>query len=214
MRPVLFGRAHRDDQAGALQQPLAHRTGGHLLQSPGVPLLRHRGRLWLAVILIAGGIAAEWLRQPASGWIVASWLIVPAAMAALWPISGWRCWTLLLLLLGLAVSLTVTQRQLKAIETRWPAERERRVNTAYQHLKGDLDNALHGAERLAAAAIANTSGSQADAMQVLARMVPSVGPEMSVVVFDSAGRPWAWAGRHRLPPRTTADSFTARASGY
>jgi signal transduction histidine kinase len=62
--------------------------------------------------------------------------------------------------------------------------------------------------------MSNTTGSQADAMQALARLVPSAGPEMSVAVFDSAGRPWAWAGRHRLPPRTTADSFTARASGY
>jgi hypothetical protein len=30
VRPVLFGRADRDDQAGSLQQALAHRAGGHL----------------------------------------------------------------------------------------------------------------------------------------------------------------------------------------
>ena len=37
---------------------------------------------------------------------------------------------------------------------------------------------------------------------------------MSVVVFESAGDPWAWAGRHRLPPRSEGDSIAARASGY
>ena len=37
---------------------------------------------------------------------------------------------------------------------------------------------------------------------------------MSVVVFDQQGLPWAWAGRHRLPPRSEGDSIASRASGY
>src|SRR6185295_2799872 len=28
------------------------------------------------------------------------------------------------------------------------------------------------------------------------------------------GHPWAWAGRHRLPPRNAGDSIASRASGY
>src|SRR5205823_3413209 len=45
-------------------------------------------------------------------------------------------------------------------------------------------------------------------------LVPPNGPEMSVVVFDQPGRPWAWAGRHRLPPQSQGDTTAARASRY
>ncbi len=176
--------------------------------------MRHRGRLWVVLVVIAGGVAAEWLRQPSFGWIAAAWAAVPAGVAALWPLAGWRRWSLALLLLALAATLTVTGRQLKSIETRWPEERERRVTAASQHLAGDLHSALHRAERLAEAALSSPAPSRSSAMHVLGRLVPSAGPEMSVVLFDSHDRPWAWAGRHRLPPRTASDSFAARASGY
>ena len=176
--------------------------------------MRYRGRLWVLVVLIAGGVAAEWLRQPSAVWIVAAWLAIPAAAAGLAPLSGWRRWTLTLLLAALAVSLTLTGRQLKAIETRWAQERERRVTAASQHLAGDLHAALHRADRLAEAAISSPAGGRVAAMQLLAKLVPLAGPEMGVVLFDLAGHPWAWAGRHRLPPRTSSDSFAARASGY
>jgi two-component system nitrogen regulation sensor histidine kinase NtrY len=166
------------------------------------------------VVLAAGGTAAEWLRQPSSGWVWIAWVCVVGAVLALWPLAGWRRRALASLLLALAASLTVAQRELRSIETRWPAERERRVTAASQHLDGDLRSALHRADRLAEAAIASRSDSREAALHVLERLVPSVGPEMSVVVFDQQGRPWAWAGRHRLPPRSEGDSITVRASGY
>src|SRR3954466_9161191 len=163
---MLFRRAHRNDQAGTLQQALPNRTGGHLLQAPGVPVLRHRGRLWVLVLVIAGGAAAEWLRHPGSGWVLASWATVPLGIAALWPLRGWRRWTLALLLLAQAVSLTVIGRELSSIETRWPEERERRITAAYERLQGDttttttswccdLHSALLRAQRLAEAATAS-----------------------------------------------------------
>ena len=177
-------------------------------------VLIHRGRWWVLVVVAAGGAAAEWLRQPSAApvWIV--WLCAAAEVAILWPLSGWRQRGLVLLLLGLGASLTLGQRHLKAIETRWPEERERRVTAASQHLAGDLHAALHRAERLAEAAAASPGDNRAGALRVLDRLVPSAGPEMSVVVFDPQRQPWAWAGRHRLPPRIEGDSFAARASGY
>jgi signal transduction histidine kinase len=145
-------------------------------------------------------------------WI--AWVCVPAGVALLWPLVGWRRRALPLLFFAIAAGLTIAQRQLKAIETRWPEEREERVTAASRHLAGDLHSALHRAERLADAAIASSPDSRVAALRVLDRMVPSTGPEMSVVVFDRQARPWAWAGRHRLPPRVEGDSFAARASGY
>jgi signal transduction histidine kinase len=145
-------------------------------------------------------------------WI--AWLCVAAEVAILWPLARWRQRGLALVLLALAASLTLGQRQLKAIETRWSEEREERVTAASENLAGDLHAALHRAERLAEAAIAIPSDNRVAALQVLDRMVPSAGPEMSVVVFDPQRQPLAWAGRHRLPPRIEGDSFAARASGY
>ena len=37
---------------------------------------------------------------------------------------------------------------------------------------------------------------------------------MSVVILDADGLPWAWAGRHRLPPAAQGDSIGSRATGY
>jgi two-component system, NtrC family, nitrogen regulation sensor histidine kinase NtrY len=176
--------------------------------------LIHRGRLWVLVVVAAGGAAAEWLRQPAAVWVWLAWAGFAAGIAILWPLAGWRRRALLALLFGLALSLTVSHRQLKAIENRWTQEREERVTAASRRLAGDLHSALHRAERLAEAAIASPSDDRAAALRVLDRLVPSAGPEMSVVTFDRQGTPWAWAGRHRLPPRSAGDSIAVRASGY
>src|SRR5918994_2520449 len=211
---MLFGGAHRNDECGPFEQPLAHRTGSHLLQTPRVSVLIHRGRWWVLVVVAAGGAAAEWLRQPSAASVWIAWLCVAAEVAILWPLARWRQRGLALVLLALAASLTLGQRQLKAIETRWSEEREERVTAASENLAGDLHAALHRAERLAEAAIAIPSDNRVAALQVLDRMVPSAGPEMSVVVFDPQRQPLAWAGRHRLPPRIEGDSFAARASGY
>jgi signal transduction histidine kinase len=145
-------------------------------------------------------------------WI--GWACVLAGAAALYPFEGWRRRALAAALLGLGLSLTLAQGQLRGIETRWAEEREDRVTAASQRLAGDLHSVLHRAERLADAAARTSPDDQAAALQVLSRLLPGGGPEMSVVVFDSAGDPWAWAGRHRLPPRSEGDSVASRASGY
>jgi signal transduction histidine kinase len=176
--------------------------------------LSHRGRLWVLIVVAAVGATAEWLRQPAVGLVWLAWICVLAELVLLWPLAGWRRPLLVLLLAGLAAALTVGHRQLRAVETRWPGERENRVTAASEHLQGDLHAALHRAERLAEAAIAAPGNSQEAALKELNRLVPSAGPEMSVAVFDPEQRPWAWAGRHRLLPRAEGDSFAVRTNGY
>src|SRR4051812_16011092 len=152
MGAVLLRRADRHDERGALQQALPYHTGIHFLQPPGARALIHRRHSWVMVILVAGIAAAEWLRQPTPIWVGVAWVCLAAALAALWPLSGWRRRTLTALLLALAVTLTLSQRQLSAIETRWPDEREHRLSAAFQHLEGDLRSVLHRAEGLAQAA--------------------------------------------------------------
>ena len=78
-----------------------------------------------------------------------------------------------------------------------------RVTAASERLEGDLRSVLHRADRLAEAAARITCRpTEPPRSRVLSRLVPAGGPEMSVVVFDPQGDPWAWAGRHRLPPRS------------
>jgi signal transduction histidine kinase len=166
------------------------------------------------VVLAALAAAAEWLRQPSPVWVWIGWACVVAAAAALFPFDGWRRRGLVTMLLGLAMSLTLGQRELTSIETRWSEERENRITTASRRLSGDLRSALHRAEQLAGAAIDTPSHDRAAALQRLDRLVSAGGPEMSVAVFDERGDPWAWAGRHRLPPRSEGDSIVSRASGY
>src|SRR5829696_1749070 len=214
MGTVLLRRPHRNEEGRPLQQPFGDRTGGHVLQPPGVSLLNHRRRLWVLVVVAAGITVAEWLRQPGELWVWVSWICVGAEIALLWPLSGWRRRALLILLAGLATALSLGHRQIRAIETRWSQEREKRVTAASQHLAADLHSALHRAERLAESAIVSPARTRDAALGELSRLVPSAGPEMSVAVFDSSGEPWAWAGRHRLLPRAEGDSFAARTSGY
>ncbi len=132
----------------------------------------------------------------------------------LYPFEGWRRRALAATLFGLALSLTLAQQQLTAIERRWPEKREDRVTAASLRLEGDLRSVLHRADRLAESAVKTSLDDRAASLEALERLVPAGGPEMSVVIFDPQGEPWAWAGRHRLPPQSEGDSIASRASGY
>lgn len=174
----------------------------------------HRTGAWVVVVLAAVAAAAEWLRQPAPTWVWIAWGCVLAAGAVLWPFTGRRVRLLATFLVGLATAMTVAQHRLGTIEQRWPEEREARVAAASERLQGDLHSVLHRAERLAEAAVITATDDRAAALETLGRLVPAGGPEMSAVVFDPQGDPWAWAGRHRVPPRSEGDSVAARTSGY
>jgi signal transduction histidine kinase len=168
----------------------------------------------VVIVLGAGAAAAEWLRHPSPAWVVVASLVLVAGLAVLAPLSRWRRLALTAALVALVLEMGLAQWRLSAIELRWSQERERRVEAASRRLQGDLHSAFHRAERLAQAAAATGPDSREDAFRVLGRLVPSSGPEMSVVVLDSLGMPWAWAGRHRLPPRSEGDSIASRATGY
>ena len=166
------------------------------------------------MVVVAVVASAEWLRSPSPATVALGVLAFLCGLAVLYPLGGWRRRGLVAGLLGLAFALVAAQTRLTAIETRWQDQRERRVQAASERLAGDLHAALHRADRLAQAALAAPTDDRAAALTVLNRLVPTTGTEMSVVVLDSTGAPWAWAGRHRLPPRAEGDSIDSRATGY
>ena len=167
--------------------------------------------MWALASVVA---AAEWLRRPALPWVVVGAAAVAVCLVALAPWHRWRQRGLAAALVGLIATIAVTQARLTAIETRWADQREQRVEAASQRLDGDLHAALHQADRLAHSALAAPRDDRAAALRLLDRLVPGGGPEVSVVLFDPEGDPWAWAGRHRLPPVANGDSLDARATGY
>jgi two-component system nitrogen regulation sensor histidine kinase NtrY len=176
--------------------------------------LSHRPPWWLVSALASAIAAAEWLRRPSLLGTVLAALAVAAALIALVPFRNWRRRGLAGVLVGLIATIAVTQARLTAIETRWAEQRERRVQAASERLAGDLHAALHQADRLAQSALAAPKDDRGAAIRLLQRLVPSRGLESSVLLLDPEGDPWAWAGRHRLPPLAEGDSIGARATGY
>jgi signal transduction histidine kinase len=168
----------------------------------------------VVAVVAATAAAAEWLRHPAWGWVAVAVAAAGAAVALLRPFPGWRRPTLAGALVVLGAALAISQAGLAAIEHHWPDQRKRRIDAASQRLAGDLHAALHRAERLAAAAAATHGDDREAAFAELERLIPGGGPEMSVVILDAHGLPWAWAGRHRLAPTALSDSIGSRATGY
>jgi signal transduction histidine kinase len=166
------------------------------------------------VVLAAAGAAAEWLRRPGWTWVGLVAVALCASVLLLRSIAPWRCYGLTAVLTLLALAMTAAQWQLSAIEHDWPRQRQERITAASERLSGDLHDAFRRAERLAQSAAAEAGDDREAAFQILQRLVPSRSPEMSVVMLDRDGLPWAWAGRHRLPPMANGDSIGSRATGY
>jgi signal transduction histidine kinase len=165
-------------------------------------------------VLVVGAAVAEWLRQPSGEWVVAVWVAAAAAIAALRPWSGWRRRGLVVAIGALAVGLTNAHLRLHAVETAWDKERAHAVRSATTALARSLHLAYRGVTELAAEGTEAAAGDREAAFRHLARAVPVFEPEMGVVVLDSSGAPWAWAGQHRLPPSADGDSITVRTTGY
>ncbi len=76
--------------------------------------------------------------------------------------------------------------------------RWRLVAAAGRRLDGELSEAVTRVRALADAGVGAAGTDLADAVDQLDRTTRGRGPERGVVVFDEAGRPWAWSGRHRV----------------
>ena len=214
VRSVLLSGAHRHQQRRSRLQPLANRARGHLFQPPGASCVSHRVPWWVVVVLAATIAAGEWLRRPATASAALSVVAFLIALLALRPFGGYRRSALATVLAALALALSAAQWQLGSIERHWPEQRKLRIDAAYRRLGGDLHSAFRSAERLAAAAAATAGADRRTAFEVLDRLVPSTGPEMTVVLLDPKGQPWAWAGRQRLAPSAQGDSVGSRSTGY
>lgn len=180
--------------------------------------MRRASLAWLAAMVAAVALVTEWMRQP--GWILAAGLLALGAVAlaaALWhdghrTAGGAARVAGAALALGLAVVVTALTRDLDRLRHDWPAVREALVRRASARLDADLGAAFRDARALAdraasllggggggGAAAPAASDSAGRDFRRLAALVRRRGPARGVVLFDSTGRPEAWAGVQRVP---------------
>jgi len=105
-------------------------------------------------------------------------------------------------LVGLAGSFAATNMswRVRLVETAWPELREDILSSAGDALSAMLDGSVELARDLADSAVGIETTSTDRAFDRLQAVVGREGPERGAVVFDSTGRPLAWAGRHRVAP--------------
>ena len=167
---------------------------------------------WEIVGLAQVGLLGLWLARP--GPVPAATILIFASLAVLVTArdAGRRVGPILLAVLALlgAWVTTASTRRRAAAETNWAADstgvRWGLVQQAGERLATTLEEAVQQVEALAQYGAAQSGASRDVAAERLASAVGGQSPERGVVVFDSTGRPWVWAGRHRLPPVTAADS--------
>ena len=166
-------------------------------------------------VLIAAGAATavtatEWLHAPATAW---AWAAGVSALVAAMAAFVRRPPRTAGLAAGLAAVLAAAMlvdsaRTVARLRCCWPAERATRDRAAAQILTVTLDQAVAEARRLAERGAIAALRPQADAFDRLADAIATggqggggaAGLERGVVVLTADGRPYAWAGRHRVLP--------------
>ena len=197
---MLLGGPDRHDQRRPRQQPLAHRAGRHLLESPGVAGVSHRFRWWVVVVLAAAIAAGEWLRRPSAPWAVLGVLATLAVCCSPWTArrlpprrAGHR---------SRRAGARARRRAMAARIDRAPLARAARSTVSTPRTGASAATCTlpsTGRSGCATAAAATAAADREAAFGALDRLVPSGGPEMSVVVLDTPG---AAVGLGRTaPPR-------------
>jgi two-component system, NtrC family, nitrogen regulation sensor histidine kinase NtrY len=168
---------------------------------------------WELAGLVAAGALACWLRTPtlpvalaacAAGIAAVALAVRPRPLAAL--LAG------AIVLVGVTRILQ-TSLQVGQVERSWDADggvRWRLVAAAGARLDRELSGAVTAVRGLAEAGVRAAGTGREAAFASLDAAVRGGGPERGVVVLEPMGRPWAWAGRHRMPASRAATRDSAR----
>ncbi len=168
---------------------------------------------WIVPLAAAQLVLGEWIRLPRPGlvWAAAGLLLVAAGLALRRARVGR---VLALLAVAQAAVATVSERQLSRVQHRWSEVREQRVTAAALRWEQELKAARALVERLAEAAARAGELDQERAFDALRRLVRRESVEVGVAILEADETPFAWAGRHRLPPLLDGDSIDFRATPY
>ena len=113
-----------------------------------------------------------------------------------------------------ATTAGVTSGRVRMVEQRWNDVREQLISGASRQLAATLESTVRLARTLADRGAAAAAVPQPDAFTTLEDWVDRAGPEAGVVVLEADGKPWSWAGRHRLAPGSSARELYARITPF
>jgi signal transduction histidine kinase len=169
---------------------------------------------WEIAVAAAATAFGWWIREPGLPWAVvasgmAAWVVVATVRAR----RAGALIVALAVVAGALVAVSATLR-IRAVERRWSETRESLIQRASERLDETLAAAVDRARSLADAAVGIEAQSRAEAFAALQGLVTGGTPEHGVVLFDAAGRPWSWAGSHRLPPGPTTTELAARMTPF
>lgn len=163
---------------------------------------------------------AGWLTHPTIGWAVAAAVVALVGVASAAVATRARVVSVLAVAAALvAAALAVSaSRRIDRVERAWTAPgtgvREMLISRAGAQLQHSLAGAVQNARALATLALTVTDTSRAAAVSHLSAAVAGAEPERGVVVDEPDGTPWAWGGRHRLPPDSSRAELSARITPF
>lgn len=171
---------------------------------------RHR---WLVLLLAGYLLLAEWIREPRLGLAVAAVLAWLAAAVVL-PRRRGAGLLLTAALIGQAALLGFSHVAIERITRSWPEVRESQITQAAEEWLRQIKASRASIGRVLDEAVQAEGLPRDRALGRLARAVDAAAVETGVVIVEADGTPFAWAGRHRLPPESQGDSIDFRRAPY
>jgi two-component system, NtrC family, nitrogen regulation sensor histidine kinase NtrY len=168
---------------------------------------------WEFAGLVTAGALAVWLRAPTlvvagaacvAGVAAVALAVRPRPLAAL--LAG------AIVLVG-ATRVLQTSLRVAQVERAWDVDggvRWRLVAAAGARLDRELAEAVTLVRELAETGAGAAGADRDAAFATLDAAVRGGGPERGVLITEPGGRPWAWAGRHRMPASRAATPDSAR----
>jgi signal transduction histidine kinase len=175
---------------------------------------RSRVSHWELAVAAEAALLAFWMREP-SFWLALGVLGV-GAVAALAALSSRRPGPILTAVLAGAAAgavLSVSLR-VRSVERQWPEVREALILDASRALDASLASAVALARSTADSAAALVDLPRSTAMERLQDNLPPGGPEHGATAIDAAGRPWIWAGRHRIDLEPNPQELSAHITPF
>ncbi|MEE8572654.1 MAG: hypothetical protein V3T20_05305, partial [Gemmatimonadota bacterium] len=169
---------------------------------------------WELAVALEAVVLGLWSREP-SLWLA----LVAAGLGLVVAVVAARVHRIGVLLSGVvavaaAVAVLTASLRSRNVERNWPDIRESLVQTASERLERTLGEAVDLAREIVAQGAELAGETRSEAMRGIHSAVTDSRPEHGLVIFDETGRPWAWAGRHRVAGQPASAELSARITPF
>ncbi len=169
---------------------------------------------WEIAVVVEAAVVALWIREPSMPLALGA---LAVSLVVAWAAARARSFGALAsgaVAVAAAVAVLSTSLRSRNVEAHWADVREALIQTASERLSRTLASAVDLARDVAARGLAAEGSSRTEVVRNLQDLVGADAPEHGVVLFDEAGQPWAWAGRHRQTTRPVEAELSARITPF